>query len=526
MCFYKGEQHVKKIIFVFFLVLSVLFFKLNDTASAWIKHVFVYKIHKEKIVKNFSSAYKSEKALVEPYFDAVFYANKYKKQLEETGLCPIDHFMIYGWTGGDNWKSHCDPNDWFNITLYKYRIWPCKGNPFIDFLKQPVNMPPLDAQTVHIYAKKDELQRAWYAVEALLRKQKFHVTLHLHKNSFDTTPLAFKPHEKRGLQVIFYEGAEKSFYECDFLKQKPEFVEPEGVKDLPYKPLYLRNGPAGNFYIQHLLYCFTGWWTFGLVDPCAINIGAFHTEPVSSFYHVVTEENFKEFMARIAPAFDLLLVGIPVDVKHSKVIPGYMATWVEDADIPGTKDFSVSFLLSIGGKDLSRADELTAEGMLYKDRLNLWDRRHEITMLKKFYVSRRDIKVFPEKYKDFAMPTQSKACLFGSQFSIAIENTRQHNYFTEKLLGCFYTLTVPIYIGCPNITDYFNPKGMLIAKNIDEAIAICNSLTPETYAEMLPYLQENRQKTLELLKLEEQRIQDFFKEKFGSEPFQVTTFFS
>ena len=40
-------------------------------------------------------------------------------------------------------------------------------------------------------------------------------------------------------------------------------------------------------------------------------------------------------------------------------------------------------------------------------------------------------------------------------FSIAVENTPEKGYFTEKLTDCILTNTTPIYIGCPNIQEYF-----------------------------------------------------------------------
>lgn len=42
------------------------------------------------------------------------------------------------------------------------------------------------------------------------------------------------------------------------------------------------------------------------------------------------------------------------------------------------------------------------------------------------------------------------------QFSIAIENTNEDGYFSEKLGDCILTDTTPIYMGSPNIEDYFN----------------------------------------------------------------------
>lgn len=46
-------------------------------------------------------------------------------------------------------------------------------------------------------------------------------------------------------------------------------------------------------------------------------------------------------------------------------------------------------------------------------------------------------------------------------FSIVVENSRKTNYFSEKLVDCFVTRTVPLYWGCPNITEFFDPAGML-----------------------------------------------------------------
>lgn len=77
------------------------------------------------------------------------------------------------------------------------------------------------------------------------------------------------------------------------------------------------------------------------------------------------------------------------------------------------------------------------------------------------------------------------------KFSIVVENTRQNYYFTEKLLDCFATGTIPIYWGCPAIGDFFNTKGMLSFTDMDELNIIINSLNDNLYTEMLPYIKEN-----------------------------------
>lgn len=78
------------------------------------------------------------------------------------------------------------------------------------------------------------------------------------------------------------------------------------------------------------------------------------------------------------------------------------------------------------------------------------------------------------------------------QFSIAIENTYTKYYFTEKILDCFATGTVPIYWGCPNIGDYFNTKGILTFETLEDLAKIFESMAdPEYYNKLLPYVKEN-----------------------------------
>ena len=46
-------------------------------------------------------------------------------------------------------------------------------------------------------------------------------------------------------------------------------------------------------------------------------------------------------------------------------------------------------------------------------------------------------------------------------FSIAIENAFYETYFTEKILDCFATGTIPVYLGTPDIGKYFNKDGII-----------------------------------------------------------------
>lgn len=76
-------------------------------------------------------------------------------------------------------------------------------------------------------------------------------------------------------------------------------------------------------------------------------------------------------------------------------------------------------------------------------------------------------------------------------FSIAIENTKMDYYFTEKLLDCFMTGTVPIFYGCPSIGKFFDERGIIVFNSMEELMRILNTLTASKYEEMLPYIQAN-----------------------------------
>lgn len=80
-------------------------------------------------------------------------------------------------------------------------------------------------------------------------------------------------------------------------------------------------------------------------------------------------------------------------------------------------------------------------------------------------------------------------------FSIAIENCCYDDYyFTEKIVDCFLTGTIPIYHGCPHIGDFFDKRGILAFDTIEELESILDDLSEEKYASMLEYAEINFKK--------------------------------
>lgn len=51
--------------------------------------------------------------------------------------------------------------------------------------------------------------------------------------------------------------------------------------------------------------------------------------------------------------------------------------------------------------------------------------------------------------------------LINYKYSIAIENSHLHGYFSDKIIDCLLTYTMPIYYGCTNILEYFPEEAMI-----------------------------------------------------------------
>jgi hypothetical protein len=76
-------------------------------------------------------------------------------------------------------------------------------------------------------------------------------------------------------------------------------------------------------------------------------------------------------------------------------------------------------------------------------------------------------------------------------YSITVENQKMDFLFTEKLIDCFLTGTIPIYYGCPSISKFFNTDGMLIFDSINELSEIVNMIDTEYYYSKIESIKEN-----------------------------------
>jgi hypothetical protein len=88
-------------------------------------------------------------------------------------------------------------------------------------------------------------------------------------------------------------------------------------------------------------------------------------------------------------------------------------------------------------------------------------------------------------------------------FSIVIENSKFDYYFSEKVMDCFATGTIPIYWGCPSIGDFFDSDGILSFNTIEELEDIISKISSEMYISKIKSVKANYKKSKDFILAEE-----------------------
>jgi len=87
--------------------------------------------------------------------------------------------------------------------------------------------------------------------------------------------------------------------------------------------------------------------------------------------------------------------------------------------------------------------------------------------------------------KGFNPVDKKEDALNDYMFSVVLENEECPGYFTEKIIDCFLTGTIPIYVGAPNIGRFFNMDGIFLLEEHKV------ELSKELYAERMDAIEEN-----------------------------------
>jgi len=98
------------------------------------------------------------------------------------------------------------------------------------------------------------------------------------------------------------------------------------------------------------------------------------------------------------------------------------------------------------------------------------------------------INVFGRNYN----PIENKiTALKEYKFHIVVENSKEDNWFTEKIIDCFQTGTILIYWGCTSIDKFFSGAGIIKFNDQTELEKIIPTLDDKLYNKLLPSVQEN-----------------------------------
>jgi len=137
----------------------------------------------------------------------------------------------------------------------------------------------------------------------------------------------------------------------------------------------------------------------------------------------------------------------------------YIDPWITDKFVEKEKEFKLTFLSGV--KDQTYGHML---------RFNIYNMVGNVKMPHDFY-----------RIMDFNRHLREDCLFSNSQFNLAIENSVHNNYFTEKILDCFLTKTIPIYYGCPNIGDWFDVNGIIKIDSEEDFYNKINSLDEHYY---------------------------------------------
>lgn len=147
------------------------------------------------------------------------------------------------------------------------------------------------------------------------------------------------------------------------------------------------------------------------------------------------------------------------------------STWLDFKDLKINKSNNVSFVTS--SKSQSVGHNL---------RLDIYDMLMMIDVSNGLQYYSHKSPPFHERRNDF---------FESSKFHICVENSRQKNYFTEKIIDAFASKTVPIYYGCPNIGDWFHMDGIITFNDLDELKVIIEKLDADCYDKRKKAIEHN-----------------------------------
>ena len=205
---------------------------------------------------------------------------------------------------------------------------------------------------------------------------------------------------------------------------------------------------------------------FQLNWHCRARVSLMIIEPkiMSAAHHLLLRLTYRRFF-RVFSYDQGLLARLP-----NGVFLPFGSTWV-----PGWQDL-----------DIQKTEDLSLIASAKRDHPG-HKLRHQVVE----YLQREGVpaKVLGRGYEPFEAKSDGLAPF---RYSVVIENVQESNYFTEKLIDAILCETVPIYWGCSNIEEYFEPEAMIICKDRADLEAAIRSVSAEDYERRLPALRRQK----------------------------------
>lgn len=100
------------------------------------------------------------------------------------------------------------------------------------------------------------------------------------------------------------------------------------------------------------------------------------------------------------------------------------------------------------------------------------------------------------------------------RFSFAIENICEPYFFTERILNCFASMTIPIYLGAIEIGKFFNTDGIIqiTLKDLDNIENILKQCTKEEYEARIPAMIDNYNRVQQYFNVWDKLYEDYLKD--------------
>lgn len=112
-------------------------------------------------------------------------------------------------------------------------------------------------------------------------------------------------------------------------------------------------------------------------------------------------------------------------------------------------------------------------------------------------------------FKDISDPLEKY------RYHIVIENGQFDYYFSEKIINCFASHTIPIYLGARKIHEFFNPDGIIVIDkaDLDRLEDVLKQCTPAEYERRLPAVIDNYNRVFQFKNMENWLYEHYFLKK-------------